>query len=257
VVSSAHLGYAHSLVEGIPAALSQQLHDPTGACLVIYALLMNVSQQKLLPAINADERSRLPTLAEQINALGSRTRLPLIDLSLPALQRLDTEQKRQLLANIDWLIKADGQVTLAEFLVRELVRRRMQQEPPTKVNATRLEQLAPQVQLLLSMLIHVSTRNLAEQQQLFASLARPLLPAGRQLLPIEKCSLKSLASALDQLRGLTPLLKKPLLDTCADIILADRKVQVEEVELLRLVCLLMDCPIPPLITGEDTMQDTV
>lgn len=246
------LGYAQSLITSLPPALSQALHDANGACLVIYALLMDVSQQKFLPAVKPEDKQKLPALVEQITQLGSRTRLPLLDLALPALQRLEKNQLKQLLDNIDWLIKADGQVSLFEYLLRQLVRQRLLPTKASTVLYTRLDQLAGSVQLLLSMLIHHASHAAAAQQELFQRFASPLLPAGRQLLPLEKCSLKTLTQAMQQLRQLSPLLQKPLLDTCADIILVDAKVQVEEMELLRLVCLLLDCAMPPLITRETT-----
>lgn len=244
--TSGNLGYAESLISMMPESLMQQIHTPNGALLVTYALLMDVSQQKFLPAIDGVERGKLPSLAEKIAALGSRTRLPLIDLVVPALMRLSIDDKRTLLNNIDWLIKADGQVTLTEFLLREAVRQRLITRSEVPMDVTRMERLAPQVQLLLSTLIYTSASDANEQQQLFKQFAAPLLPPGRQLLPLQRCALQPLVNALKELNRLTPLNKKSLLFCCADIIVADRKIQVEEAELLRLVCILLDSPIPPL-----------
>lgn len=244
--SSPSLGYAQSLVASLPDALTRNLHTPEGACLVIYALLMEVGYQRFLPAVSEVDKHTLPTLVEQADKLGSRARLPLIDLALPALQRLDESGRKRLLTNIDWLIMNDGQVTLFEFLLRQLVRDRLLPRPPARITHTRLAPLAGQLQLLLSMLIHQASQESAVQQDLFRRLAAPLLPPGRQLLPLEKCSLLALSKALKEIRLLTPLLKQSLLDCCADIILADRLVQVGEMELLRLVSSLIDCPMPPL-----------
>lgn len=246
VTAVSNPGYAHTLIDMMPASILQQVHQPDGAMLVIYAILMNVSQQKFMPAISEQQRGRLPSLVEQITALGSRTRLPLIDLAAPALLKLDDTQKKQLLQNIDWLIKADGQITLSEYLLREVVRQRLLPLPATSMTVSRLERLAPQAQLLLSALIHTSAQDAEEQQRLFKQFVAPLLPPGRQLLPLQRCALKPLVAALGELNRLTPLVKRLLLDCCADIILADQKIQVEEAELLRLVCILLDSPIPPL-----------
>src|SRR5690606_28489967 len=108
---------------------------------------------------------------------------------------------------------------------------RLLPEQETRISYTRLEPLANSVQLLLSMLIHHACRDDAGRLALFRRFAAPLLPPGRQLLPVERCSLKALAQAMQQVRQLSPLLQKSLLDTCADIILVDGKVQVEEMEL--------------------------
>ena len=46
-----------------------------------------------------------------------------------------------------------------------------------------------------------------------------------------------------------PLLKGPVIDAAADLVLADGKVQVQEAELLRTIAALLECPLPPLFAS--------
>ncbi len=47
-----------------------------------------------------------------------------------------------------------------------------------------------------------------------------------------------------------PLLKGPVIDAAADLVLADGKVQVQEAELLRTIAALLECPLPPCLPTE-------
>lgn len=243
-----HLDYAKGLLANIPDTLRQRLHSPDSACLVVYGLLADVEQPSQLPAISQDDKLVLSFLVEQVDNLGNRYRLPLIELALPALQQLDGNSRNRFLTNIDWLIKADNQVSLFEYLLRELVHYHLKPERLDKIRYTRLTQVASQTQLLLSSLIYTATGDNGQQQKLFKQHAASLLPPGRQLLPLRECALKPLAEALHQLRELSPLLKKPLVQSCTDVVLADNKAEIKEIELLRLVCVLIDSPMPLLAT---------
>ena len=76
--------------------------------------------------------------------------------------------------------------------------------------------------------------------------ASGLLPDDTSLMPRDDCRLDRLNQALERLQALTPLLKSPVVDACAFAVTADNKVQVPQAELLRVICTLLDCPMPPL-----------
>lgn len=248
--ASEAMGYAHSLVAGLPATITHLLSHVQGARLVLYALIMAGSERLLAaPAeLSKEERDYLPELMAQVRAMGRRTRIPLLDLALPVIQTMPREQHQQLLRTIDQLIRADGRITLFEYLLRQLVYLRLHPLAAPTQQHTALHDVAPSLALLFAALIYQSSQVPEEQQALFNQHVAPLLPAGYTLLPHSACGLKALSDALEDIRALTSFLKQVVLDVCSDIILADQKIQVEELELLRLVCLLTDSPIPPLYT---------
>jgi hypothetical protein len=69
------------------------------------------------------------------------------------------------------------------------------------------------------------------------------------LLPAEECGLDALSAALDELSRVAEKQLKHLVSACAATICADREVTVAEAELLRGVCDMLDCPMPPLLPG--------
>jgi hypothetical protein len=69
------------------------------------------------------------------------------------------------------------------------------------------------------------------------------------LLPPEDCGLSALSEALDELSRVAEKQLHNLVAACAAVICADREVTVAEAELLRGVCDMLDCPMPPLLPG--------
>ncbi len=253
VVGAAQLGYASSLYQAIPDDLKTTLQHPDGAQLTVLALLTIASraQQHAPPTalqLDAQGSQQVAALADRIASLGTRLRLPLLDLAMPSLKALPDEQKAMLCERVNRLVASETPVRLAHFLIAQLVNEHLRQHSgrALKVRFKRYEQVAADLQMLLSLMVHASGASDDEARSLFQRTASTLLDGGRALLPRERCTLPALQTALTNLRDLTPLLKAPLVDTLADIIVADGKVQVAEVELLRAVCSLIDCPVPPL-----------
>lgn len=250
------LGYAHTLYDAIPDDLKSFLRQPAGArtLVQILAILSSHSDRDSLVAMLSPgtvERQSLLARLEQVAALGTRLRLPLLDLAMPALKQFSASERDDVCRELDALIDADGKVSLFEFTLARLVHEHLRADAgkPLKVRFRRYDQLSDEIRLVLSLLVHASGARDADADALFERVRSTLLNNSTGLLPLAQCSLKALDTALQNLRDLTPLLKGPLVDTLADAILADNKVQVAELELLRAVCSLIDCPVPPLPVG--------
>jgi hypothetical protein len=71
-----------------------------------------------------------------------------------------------------------------------------------------------------------------------------------RLPPRDECSLAEFDAALQSLNRSAPAVKRRAIVACAACILADRQVTVRESELLRAICDMLDCPLPPLVVGE-------
>ena len=65
------------------------------------------------------------------------------------------------------------------------------------------------------------------------------------MLPAGTVSFSALRVALKRFSYATPGVKKTILDACAHCVLHDKKVTVEEAELLRAVAYALDIPLPP------------
>ena len=71
-----------------------------------------------------------------------------------------------------------------------------------------------------------------------------------RLPPREECSLAEFDAALRTLNQSVPASKRRIVVACTACILANQQVTVREAELLRAICDMLDCPLPPLVVGE-------
>jgi Zn-dependent protease with chaperone function/uncharacterized tellurite resistance protein B-like protein len=252
-----HVGYARSLHDAIPESLKQNFRQPESARWVVLALAIGVSRSdkaELIALLNlpALEQRMVAQLCEEISTLGTRLRLPLTDLAIPALKQLPQDQRDHFLAELEQLVKHDQRLTLFEFILTRILADHLRADASRapQVRFRQYPAVANQIQLVMSLMVHASGAKGEVAENLFRGAAIALLPAGTDLLPLSQCPIETLDSALQDLRDLMPLLKAPLLDGLADIARADGLIQVQEAELLRGIATLMDCPMPPLFPAE-------
>jgi uncharacterized tellurite resistance protein B-like protein len=176
-------------------------------------------------------------------------RLPLIELSLPALKQLSPEQHSQFLAQLNTLIRNDQKVSLAEWaLYRIVVHNTATSTEPKPAQDKKLQELLPQAQTLLSLLAYAGASTETQAAQAFARATENLSPETLPILPRTQVKLTDIDAALDHLNCLKPLQKPQLLKAMSECVLHDGKLTMREAELYRAIADSLDCPIPPLIT---------
>ena len=255
----AHRKYAATLVESLPPLVRDSVHEPYGARAVLFGLLADKN-----PEIRIKQLKRLRELAKPdiadltdkllpyIDLLDVRARLPLVDMSLPALRAMSAPQYREFLTCFKELVAADNRLGLFEWtLYRVLLRNLTPQFEKTaapRVAYYGLQKMGPQCSVLLSTLAYADNRR-AEAPAALARGAEKVKGVDVQLLQPEECGLEQLSKALDDLSRVADKKRRPLVAACAAVICADREVTVAEAELLRGVCDMLDCPMPPLLPG--------
>jgi Zn-dependent protease with chaperone function len=257
-----HREYAAALVESLSPLVRQSAREPYGSRAVLLALLTDrkptVREQqiaKLQELAPADLVELTLKLLPEIDALDVRARLPLVDLSLPALRAMSKPQYDQFLECFKALVAADNRLGLFEWtLYRVLLRHLRPQFEKTaapKAAYYGFQKLARECSLLLSTLAHADNRraDAADIKAAFAKGAERLPNVAVQLFPPEACGLNELSGALDELSRVAEKQLHHLVAACAAVICADREVTVAEAELLRGVCDMLDCPMPPLLPG--------
>ncbi|EKF75726.1 protease [Alcanivorax hongdengensis A-11-3] len=244
------MGYARTLLTLIPDDLLDTLHDRRGAEQVLYALLLSLSgdAQEAVKVCQPESQADLQALTTQIAGLGSRLRLPLLDLALPTLKALSRQERQALLARLRALAAADRRQSLAEWVLLTLAEQQLgaRSQRNTRTRFHRYPAVAGDLQVWFSLLTWASGARDQQAQALFQRASHGLLPTGRTLLPLAQCGGERLRRASERLQALSPLLKAPILDAAADLVLDDGKVQVGEAELLRAFASLLECPLPPL-----------
>ena len=137
--------------------------------------------------------------------------------------------------------------TLHQILLRHL---RPQFEPvhPPQIRYYGLQQLG---RADFGAALDARPREQHDDDLAFQAGVRHLSEVPVRLLSREACGVGQLDEALRELRQTAPKLRARLVDACAACICADLAVSVEEGELLRAICDMLNCPMPPLLAGQE------
>ncbi|MBX3425722.1 MAG: M48 family metallopeptidase [Pirellulales bacterium] len=255
-----HRAYAARLIDALPPLVRDSAREPYGARAVLFGLLLDRDpgvREKQLATLAAyatkDVTALTVKLSPHLDMLEARMRLPLVDMSLPALRAMSPEQYRTFRQCFVELVKADNRLGLFEWVLHRVLLRHLQPQfehtARTKVAYYGLQKLGRECSVLLSTLAHADNR-LAEAPAALARGAAMLSGARVTLLDPAECGLEPLRGALDALARVAPKQRQSLVAACAATICADHEVTVAEGELLRGVCDMLDCPMPPLLPGQ-------
>jgi hypothetical protein len=173
-------------------------------------------------------------------------------MTLPALRSMSLPQYQEFTKCFISLVEADQRLGLFEWTLHQVLLRHLRpQFEPIRPRLTvyyGLQQLGGSCSVLLSALARASQ---SDDQSAFDAGARHLPDVPLELLSREACGLSKLNVALVELAQAAPKQRQRLVDACAACICADATVKVGEAELLRAVCDLLDCPMPPLLPGQE------
>lgn len=256
-----HLRHAQSLIRELPATLRWAAREPYGAQALVFALLLDGNE-----GIRQHQLAHLETHLE--TGLGAETlrlwpsvlatarefRLPLVDLSLPALRQLSAPQATTFRAALTTLIAADGRVRLFEWCLSRILLAGLEPDRgtgPTGSGAggqADCQHLARDCALILTLVARLhggEGQEMACNQAFSLGVERLGLPEATRMdgAPLDH---ERLDASLRQLRRLKPQAKRGLLEACAAIILLNANVSPAELEILRAIGAVLDCPIPPL-----------
>jgi hypothetical protein len=249
------------MLNALPPALRETVHEPLGAMAVAYGLVLDADpamreQQMdiLREAENESVVTKLEEVADSILSLDRGLRLPLLDLAAPALRDLSDRQSERLQTVMNDLVRADDQTTIFEYAVQAIVRHRMEHVAHPAENAPRFKRfkdVEKDATDLLSVLAHVGHRDEAAVRRAFREAMRALPVGGGDAHDPSPVDPDHFDRALDRLSDTAPALKADVVEACATCVLFDDTITPAEADLLRVVTVALDCPLPP---SFDTMS---
>lgn len=247
----AHMLAARELIEGLPTGAGAMARSADGARTLLYALLLKDATRDAQAALLRDAETeagvaQVMAWSDILRLAGPRQRMPVLELLLPTLAGLALAERESVLSRVDALVRADRQVTLSEFVIQTLCRRQLGPPPPRvpRQDQARLEDLAPQAGLVLSLLGHAGGAGAQGHAQAMTALGLPAQPMHGP----GQLGVGDVEAALNALCRLAPLRKPVFIKACLALVMRDGQLNVAEGELMRLVCSALDSPLPPLST---------
>lgn len=246
---------AQRLLDELPGRLRAAAHSPTEAAIAVYGLLLDEdpairTRQRNIVATQgrADEVAVLDTLEPALRALGAEQRLPLLQLTLPALRRIPAGGLASFLDILDELVHADAKVTTFEFALQKLLVHTLalgRKPGAAAVHYHSFSALVGEISTVLSAVARAASRDPGFAPQAFAAGLPHLQLIQDRLRFRAESDFVALDAALDKLALASLPIKQRTLTAAAHVVNADGRVLVEEIELLRAIAAALDCPMPP------------
>ena len=254
-----HADAAKQLLDSIPERVKQYARDPHGARMLIYFLLLDSSatiRSKQMELIREQaEPEVFQTLEAALPNLGKiqpEMRLPIIDLSIPALRFLSPAQYAAFRKIVKQLILADDRVDIFEYALQRVLVRHLDpafngESKRRPVNYYAIRGLEAETSTILSTLARNGHDDPKTAEEAFRDAAEKIAApkADFQFLEKSECTWEALNAALDRFSESSFKVKKWLLGAALACLMHDREITIDEVELFRAIADSLDCPVPP------------
>src|SRR5262245_60885249 len=255
-----HLRYAEALRDSFPDSVRAATRNPTSAVALIYGMVLSGEEATRTPQLDGLRRRTSATICDRVSALlpdlvsiAHRARLPLVNITLPALRETPPREYPEFKSTLKWLIESDEHIDLFELALQKILLRNLDahftpRKPPV-AQFYSLKALFPEAAVLFSALAHTSSTDDAEVTKAFRT-GVPYLRAREgelMLLAPLHCGLPEVDAALSRFALAVPQIKRDILEGCVRIVGADGVIQEREAELLRAIAEALDCPIPPFV----------
>ena len=165
-------------------------------------------------------------------------------------------QLESFLDAVQAVVNADGEVSLFEYclgrLLQSQVRDSLDPGKHARFGRRKLPDVGSEVATLLCVVAQAGSDDAVEAQRAYLAGMERVLP--RQHLPyLPRAGVQVLDGVWDALDVLDPLARQVLVEGIVATVAHDGRIDVAEAELLRTICGVLRCPLPPMLeTGAAT-----
>ena len=236
--------------------LRRAANDAVHAQLITYALLaekdseLRAQQCELIAEAYGSEAADITDRYHHlIHRLPPGARQPLLDVAMPALRKIPDQSKQRVLKLAHLLVVADGRVSVREFLLFTILKRRIGPDAgravPVRYRA--VSELAPDAALVLSL---IATVRLPDRPEHAFNAGALLLPGSNVQFAGDAIKLDDVSAALERLNQLAPLAKPQLIKAATAAAFVDSETNWRAASTLRMICAALDAPLPPQVAAQ-------
>jgi len=245
-----HLNQAHYLMQQIPEDIYDLLSDSLVAKCMTYFLLLDANkeisrqQMRLISSMDSSQalaevlriRSLMPKMQPEL-------KLPILDIISPQLSEFSAEQRRVFLDTLKKLIAANSKVSLFEYLLYQnfLYSFGFKARQPSHT-CIAIVRMKAEVEVLLDNVCSMNKTN--KPKYIKAKALAQVFPNEKMNKGIARSNLKDVVKALEKLKVCSFEDKKKLLQAVVYCVLSDGLVRTEELEVMRLISMILGCPMP-------------
>jgi Zn-dependent protease with chaperone function len=263
---TAHIEHAQAVRLALPPGARELTESPGGAQALVLALLISdnpaVGQRQLellAKSANAASVEVIQRVIPIAHALNPMLRLPILQRAFPSLRRATIPQRKALGNLANDLIHADSRVDVFEFCLAKLLETLLNDELSASIphGKLTLEDEVSEISLLFATLAQIGAQDEQAARAAYEVGISTVLPMRRPPFVAAQDWQQKLSVAFPRLEQLHPFAKKALIEGLVKTVANDEMLMDEEAELLRTVCAVLHCPLPPmlpLIAGDATAE---
>jgi hypothetical protein len=250
---------ADTIAATLPAGLRVLAADRDTVMPLVLGLLLD-DEPGLAERQQAEIAARLGAVAarragdlrrDTLATLHPMLRLPLAALAFPVLRLRPRPELDTLLDTVHAVVHADGQVSLFEYCLGRLLQTQIREslDPAryARYGRRRLPDLRSEMATLLCVVAQAGSDDPAEAQRAYLAGIQRLLPADHLPYLPRADLVAALDPVWEPLDALDPLAKQALIEAITATIGLDNRITVAESELLRTICAVLHCPLPPML----------
>jgi Zn-dependent protease with chaperone function len=186
-----------------------------------------------------------------IDALHPMLRLPLAAVAFPVLRLRPRPELDTFLDTVHAVVNADGQVSLFEYCLGRLLQTQVRESLDPSRHAgfgrRRLPDVRDEIATLLCVVAQAGHENAPDAQRAYLAGLQRILPRDHIPYQPRTTGVLALDAAWEPLDALDPLAKQALVEGITATVSQDNRITVAESELLRTICGVLHCPLPPML----------
>ena len=263
-----HVLQTHGLLASLPAGFQQATRQPEKAAALFIALALDLTPDTrgrqlafLNQQMGGEFHDAVQALMPQVDSLTAVQRMPALLQVFPALRQLPRAERVGLLKCLNGLLTREGRASAFPYALRKLSQVQIQDELDPRRRAAgyqTLSALRGELQVLFSVLAMHGSEDETEARRAYEIGMESMLPGIRPPFAKPGHWPPRLDQALTRLDRLQPAAKEMLVQALVRTTSHDLRMTVAESELLRAICAVLHCPLPPLYSaGQGTGQATL